>query len=156
MSVATKKTSRRYTVRKPTAKKPATRTHAERRAKPRPRVYSGLPAWKDLSGDNAREPVRKGVVRLAPVSTLRFGLLMLVVAALFTAYVGHVHATQEVLAEVQQERRENLRLHLKYNRVKGEFDRMTGPSVIYERARQIGLQEGYSYGPSILISGSTE
>lgn len=155
MPVATK-TSRRYKVRKPTAQKPGARPYAVRKSKPRPRVYSGLPAWKDLSGGNARELNRKDGIQLAPITTLRFGLLMLAVAALFTAYVGHVHATQEVLAEVQQERRENLRLHLKYNRVKGEYDRMTGPSVIYERARQIGLQEGYTYGPSIRISGPAE
>jgi hypothetical protein len=155
MSVATKQTSKRYTVRKPAAKKPAARSGAQRRRPAGPRVYSGLPNWKDLSTGNERALTPKGV-RVASVSTLRFGVMMLVLAGLFTAYVGHVNATQDVLAEMQFERRENLRLHLKYNRVKGEYDRMTGPSVIYERARRIGLEEGYSYGPSILIGTATD
>lgn len=156
MSVATKQTSRRYAVRKPTAKKPAAKPGARRRRPAGPRVYSGLPGWKDLSPGNAREVTAPSGIRLAPVSTFRFGVVMLLLAGLFTAYVGHVNATQDVLARVQQERRENLRLHLKYNRVKGEYDRTTGPSVIYDRARRIGLEEGHSYGPSILMSGAIE
>jgi hypothetical protein len=156
MAVATKQTSKRYAVRKPTAKKPAAKPHARQRRPAGPRVYSGLSAWKDLSSGNAREIAPRSGIRVAPVTTLRFGVIMLVLAGLFTAYVGHVNATQDVLAQVQQERRENLRLHLKYNRVKGEYDRMTGPSVIYDRARRIGMEEGHSYGPSILISGAIE
>jgi hypothetical protein len=156
MSVVTKQKSRRYAVRKPTAKKPPARPRAQRRRPAGPRVFSGLPGWKDLSSGNERQPARKGAVKLVPVSTLRFGLAMLVLAGLFTAYVGHVNATQDVLAQVQHERRENLRLHLKYNRVKGEYDRMTGPAVIYERARRMGLEEGYSYGPAIWVSGADE
>ena len=78
-------------------------------------------------------------------------MLVLVVATAFTLYVGHVHDMQELLANLQREQRENLRLHLKYNRLKGEFDRATGPAIIYERAREMGLQEGIEYGPTIVI-----
>ncbi len=74
---------------------------------------------------------------------------MLLAVTMFTLYVGHVQATQDVLADVQELRRENLRLHLRYNRVKGEFDRMTGPEVIYRRAKELGLEEGFAYGPAI-------
>lgn len=77
--------------------------------------------------------------------------LILVIAALFTLYVGHVHATQALLADLEGARRDNLRLHLKHNRLKGEFDRATGPAVIYERARALGLEEGVAYGPTIRI-----
>lgn len=91
------------------------------------------------------------VSSLDAVSTLRFALLVLAVATAFTFYVGHVHDMQELLVDLQYEQRENLRLHLKYNRLKGDFDRATGPAIIYERARAMGLQEGIEYGPTIVI-----
>jgi hypothetical protein len=79
-------------------------------------------------------------------------VLIVVLAILFTTYVGHVHATQDLLANVQQLRRENLELHLKYNRLKGDFDRMVGPGVIYERAGRLGLVEDATYGPTIEVN----
>ena len=72
-------------------------------------------------------------------------------AAGFTIYVGHVHATQELLSTVQDMRQENLRLHLKYNRVKGHYDKMTGPETIHRRAQALGLREGFAFGSEIVI-----
>jgi len=76
-------------------------------------------------------------------------MVLLALATVFTLYIGHVHATQDVLAEVQHARRANLQLHLELNRLKGDFDRATGPSVVYQRARTMGLEEGIAYGPTI-------
>ena len=98
-------------------------------------------------------PRREGESYLARIPTVRVALLILTLAIGFTLYVGHVHATQEALAELQQLRRENLRLHLKYNRLKGEFDQATSPTVIHRRARALGLQEELTYGPTILVEG---
>jgi hypothetical protein len=78
-------------------------------------------------------------------------LLLLAVAAAFTLYVGHVHATQDLLAEVQLLRKDNVRLHMQHNRLKGEFDRRAGPAGLYERARALGLEEGIAYGPTITV-----
>jgi hypothetical protein len=86
---------------------------------------------------------------LEAVSTARFALLVGAVVGGFILYVGHVHATQQVLNEVQQLRRENMTLHLRYNRVKGEFDRATGPGVIYQRAEALGLKPGIPYRPLV-------
>lgn len=83
------------------------------------------------------------------ISTVQFALLLLFVAISITLYVGHVQATQQVLSEMQQARKENLRLHLKLNRLRGDFDRATGPAVVYQRAKEIGLEEGIAYGPTI-------
>ena len=89
---------------------------------------------------------------LETISTLRFGMLVLAIAAVFTLYIGHVHATRALLVEVQSLRQENLELHLRYNRLKGEFDRATGPATIYRRAKELGLEEGISYGPTIRLA----
>ena len=151
MSVVTKKPARSYTVRKPSTKKTATRKPARPAAK-HANVYSGLPGWKDLAAKNERVPKsgKNGVSR-GRITTPKFALLLLALATLFTLYVGHVHSTQELLADVQELRRENLRLHLKHNRVKGEYDRLIGPGIIYERAHAMGLDEGYTYGPAIRL-----
>ena len=109
-----------------------------------------LPGWNELVTANQRAlGGGRRATFLERISTTRFALLIVALAILFTMYVGHVHATQDLLADVQQLRRENLQLHLKYNRLKGEFDQMVGPSVIYERARELGLEENAVYGPTI-------
>lgn len=144
----TTRSTTRYTVRKASPKSRAT-TRAKNVRRTRPKVYSGLPGWKELASDNERKRAARGKVTVERISTARFALMMLVAVVSFTLYVGHVHATQDLLADVQALRRQNLDLHLKYNRVKGEFDRVTGPQVIYERARAIGLEEGFAYGATI-------
>jgi cell division protein FtsL len=88
---------------------------------------------------------------LQSVSTLRFAAVVLLLAGAFTLYVGHVHATKDLLGEVQELRTENQRLHLKHNRLQGEFARKTSPSVIYERARELGLEESVTYGPPVRV-----
>ncbi len=109
-----------------------------------------MPGWRDLATSNERvQPRPRPAALIDKVPTVRFALLLLLLAAGITLYVGHVQATQDALAQVQQARRENLRLHLKLNRLKGDFDRATGPAVIYERARALGLEEGIAYGPTI-------
>jgi hypothetical protein len=108
--------------------------------------------WKDLARGGRRAPRgKRSASRFDGISTFRFALLLFAVAAGFTLYVGHVHATQDLVAEVQQVRRENMRLHLQYNRLKGEFDGATGPVEVYDRARALGLEEGIAYGPTIRI-----
>lgn len=149
--MAVAQTERRYTLKKarPSGKRP--RSAPSTRARGTSNSHR-LPGWKDLAGSNER--LRTGNRRrsfLERISTTRFAVLIVGLAILFTLYVGHVHATQDLLAEVQQERRENLRLHLKYNRLKGDFDEMVGPSVIYTRARELGLVEDPAFGPSIEV-----
>lgn len=150
--MAVKEKQRRYRLRKPGPSRSRPRATSSRRSTRRKSKSDALPGWNDLTGANRLSGNRaKGSTFLERVSTTRFALLIVGVAVLFTLYVGHVHATQDLLAQVQQERRENLRLHLKHNRLKGEFDRMVGPAVIYERAHELGLVEEPDFGPTIRI-----
>jgi cell division protein FtsL len=113
---------------------------------------TALPDWADLENPtNRRRPDSSDGSFLERVSTVRFALVVLLLAGAFTLYVGHVHATRSVLSEVQELRTENKRLHLKRNRLKGKFARKTSPSVIYERARELGLQASVNYGPPVVI-----
>lgn len=111
---------------------------------------TALPSWDDLSNRRrGREEKSDGF--LERISTVRFALAVLALAAAFTLYVGHVHATQDVLVRLQEARRTNRSLHLKHNRLKGAFDRATGPAVIYERAQALGLEGSIAYGPAIEV-----
>lgn len=112
---------------------------------------TALPDWTDLEPSNNRRRDTSDESFLQNVSTVRFALLVLLIAGGFTLYVGHVHATKDLLNQVQEARSKNQQLHLKHNRLKGEFDRRTGPSVIYERAREMGLEASVTYGPPISI-----
>ena len=114
---------------------------------------TAMPSWTDLEPDHNRRRQDRvdDASFLQRVSTVRFALLILAIATLFTLYVGHVHATQALLSDVQQARKVNQDLHLKHNRLKGEFARKTSPSVIYERARAMGLRESVTYGPEIRV-----
>lgn len=133
----------------------ARRRSAAPKATPKARPAAAplaLPGWGDLAGQASgarRRTARPS--RLEGVTTLRFGALVLLACALFTLYVGHVYATQELAAEVQQLRREHLRLILKQNRLQGEASRMTSPAVVLERAAAIGLQPGGEVAPTIVL-----
>jgi len=109
---------------------------------------TALPGWKELSNEEARRDKRSEGF-LERVSTVRMVLIILALGAAATLYVGHVHATQDLLARVQEAREVNRSLHLKHNRLKGAFDRATGPAAIHERAQALGLEESLAYGPTI-------
>jgi hypothetical protein len=153
--------SKSNTTRRPrstrNAAKPASRTGrtaARRRSlAPKAAPVAKLPAWSDLSATKTNTVRQKRDAKpslVDGVPTLRFALLLMAACAVFTLYVGHVYATQELVAEVQQLQKERLRLVLKHNRLRGEFDRMTAPSVILDRAAALGLEPGSQYGPMIL------
>jgi len=114
---------------------------------------TALPDWAELERPtNRRRPDASADDSfLERVSTVRFAIVVLLLAGTFTLYVGHVHATRSVLSEVQELQVENKRLHLKRNRLKGKFARKTSPSVIYERARELGLRASVTYGPPVSV-----
>jgi len=94
---------------------------------------------------------RKNNDFFASISTVRVAVVVAVLAVAFTLYVGHVHATQQLFAEVMDLRSANSQLRLEYNRVKGEFDRATGPSEINRLAAQLGLAENDTYSPTVYV-----
>lgn len=160
MAARTKKKSRsrdpRSTMTK--ASRGSRSVSQRRRRKPAKRAAAtatGLPGWSDLASKK-NGAVRKGGRSAKPslvdgVPTFRFAVLLVTACALFTLYVGHVYATQSLVSEVQQLRKDNSRLVLKRNRLAGEFDRMTSPSVILSRAEALGLKSSSEYAPTIYL-----
>ena len=124
------------------------RPQAKRRVQGRP----GLPGWGDLAGPDQNEKKRAASF-LARLTTARYALLVLAVAGACALYVGHVHATQALLSEVERARIENRRLHLKKNRLQSAFNEATAPAVIYRRAGKLGLEGGLARGPAIYVGG---
>ena len=118
------------------------------------RVLTDVPGWNDLVKEENKRLIGKKEEGsfLGAISTVRFTLGVLAIACLFTLYVGHVYATQDLLAEVQSERKENLSLRLEFNRTKGLYDAAVGPVVIHERARALGLEEKMINGPPVRLA----
>ena len=109
-------------------------------------AMQSMRGWREMViiDETAKEP---NVV--ARVPTWRFAILVFAIAGALTLYIGHVYETQDLLDTLQSERRENLRLYLHYNSLLGQYNEATGPGVIYERAPDVGLEEGYEYAATI-------
>lgn len=148
--------------KKTTARKSTKKTSAAKsRSINRPVAGSGdgadvrgvTPGWDDLLTDNRSKKVslktKEG--RLAAMSTARVALGILAVAGLFTLYVGHIYATQDVLTDVQRLEKENMELELKKNQLSSAWDRATAPAVIHKRAPELGLIEGVPQGETIIV-----
>lgn len=121
-----------------------------RATRPAPKVASGtLPGWGELG----MAPMARRTGRLERFAdrlpARRFYLALLVFLCVVVAYVGHIFATKQLYRDLQTARAENLQLHLKHNRLSGELDAATAPSVVVGRARALGLEEGMAYGPTI-------
>lgn len=114
-----------------------------------PPLSQDLAGWEHLGGvAPARSRGRTERV-LSRVSTSRFLFYVILFCMAAITYVNHVYATQELLTELEQVRRENQQLHLRLNRLKATFDAATAPSLVIPRARALGLEESAEYGPEI-------
>lgn len=88
---------------------------------------------------------------MGTVSTARFMVIVLAVATLFTLYVGHVFATQKLLSQVQGLRNDQLALEMTFDKLQGEYHRVTGPERIFEAARDLGLEDRLRPGAPIVL-----
>lgn len=75
------------------------------------------------------------------VGTVVMGLLGIL-------YLNHVFATQELLEEVNQLEREYNQVKRMHDDYRLTYDRMTGPSEIYEKAKNRGFING---GPAEMV-----
>lgn len=102
------------------------------------------PGWNDLkTSENGRTGSKfKDGKLLSTLSTVKTSLGILAAAALMSLYVGHVQATQELVNDVYQARKENLSLSTLLDKKLGEYDSKIGPAMIYPRAYELGLKEG--------------
>lgn len=120
---------------------------------PRSRPGDRYPGWRDLSDSNALdgEGQKERWTLVDAIPTFRMAAAIVALGLLTTLYVGHVLATQELMTRAEALRKENLSLHLRANRIKGEFDRASGPQVVHERARALGLSQHLANGPTLEI-----
>lgn len=111
--------------------------------KPSATVDRETPGWEDLKGaTNGRQSASPEESHfISAMSTVRISLTILAVAALFTLYVGHVQATQDLLDKVYQAEKENTELAFELSELTGRYESHIGPSTIYRRAQELGLAE---------------
>ncbi|MCB0717113.1 MAG: hypothetical protein KDD65_01625 [Bacteroidetes bacterium] len=116
------------------------------------RDHGRLPTWREIDSKKNTRVASRSNSRLDQISTARLAAVIALCVVAFTFYIGNVHATQQELERLHRVQAENSRLRMKLNRVKGDYDLMTGPSRIYDRARQIGLVESEPRVPQIVYS----
>lgn len=117
-----------------------------------PSSTAALPDWRALSNVTSHGSARKTARPFASLTTSRFALWLCGIGVAATLYVGHVHGTQQKYEELHALRKENLKLRLERDRLQGELDLATGPTVIYPKAHDLGLKEGFEYGPTLTIT----
>ncbi len=78
---------------------------------------------------------------IARIPTLHFALIIFLLAGILTMYIGQIHRSQDLLDQINTQRRENVRLHLQHNRFVSDLNATIGPSVIHQRASELGLKE---------------
>lgn len=110
--------------------------------------------WNDLVSTNDQKKGGRSEADsfLNTLSTARFAAILLSILTLFTLYVGHVLSTQSLLNTVQTMRRENQTMTLRLNQLRSLEDAVTGPTTIFDRARELGLAERMFEGHPILVS----
>jgi hypothetical protein len=152
-----KKPAARQTGKVQRRKAPAPRKAAAPRkqpAKATPRVADSGTTWAELAGKAGPVEARKrerqsGFVDAVP--TLRFAAILALLCAALTLYVGHLYSSQSLVEDVQELRKEQQRLALQQNRLRGEYDRLTAPAVILERAAALGLNNSGDYAATIIL-----
>ncbi len=105
-------------------------------------------SWQQLTVIDETAPKSRVIAR---IPTLHFGMVIFFIAGVLTIYIGHTHRTQDLLGEISIQRRENVRLHLQHNRLVADYNASIGPSVIYERGSELGLQRGHEFAGIIQV-----
>ena len=111
-------------------------------------------SWTDLvtSNDKKKGAHPEADSFLNTLSTARFAAVLLSILTLFTLYVGHVLTSQDLLKNVQTLQRENITMTLRLSQLRAEEDEMSGPSDIFDRARELGLTERAPQGKPIILN----
>lgn len=129
----------------------AQRTASVTRTRPVSPSVDAIPGWEALSKAAPQRKKPDASATQPTVTTARFALWLTGLALSATLYVGHVHATQQLYESLHALKKNNLRLHLTLDQLRGELDRSAGPAVLYPKARRLGLKEGYGFGPTIRL-----
>ena len=84
-------------------------------------------------------------------STFRFGASVGLIVVLLASYIGHTYAAQELLDSLAAERSEGVELRAELAMLRGRIAEAMAPRIIYQRAAQLGLEEGGSYAGTIYV-----
>lgn len=94
-------------------------------------------ALSGLSGEDAA--LRKAIASITPFRMIATTLMLGVFGYM---YISHVFYMQKLHTEVNSLRTEYEQVKIDQHNTQLTYERLTGPSVVYQRARQIGLIDG--------------
>lgn len=117
-----------------------------KKAKSNNRQRSAKNKTLNKGGENGRKGGRK---EENPTSNTPFNIApwkiilgILLVGILGFMYLKHVFATQELLAEVKKLEQKYEQVRRKHDYYRLKYDRITGPKVIYDKAKERGFIDG--------------
>ena len=108
---------------------------AARKKKSNNKFYTGGSASNGRPISNGKKP-KSNLPGITPWKVILASILIGVCGLI---YIGHVFSTQQTLMEVQQLENEFNKTQRLYNEKRLEYDRMVGPKMIYQQAREQGF-----------------
>lgn len=94
---------------------------------------------KEYATPQAKKPNRNKGTRIAPWKII---LSLIVVGGLGIAYLTHVFNTRQLLQEVNQLEQQNQKVERLNKEYRLQYQRLTGPSEIYDEAEQMSFIHG--------------
>lgn len=128
-------------VTSPNKKKAAKQNVRKKTTARKKRVFNGSSNGVNY-GKRANKEKKKSRVLFPTLKPWKVILTAFLIGGLGVLYLNHVFATQELLQEVQQLEQEYNQAKRMNNDYRLDYDRMTGPAEIYNRAQAMGLING--------------
>lgn len=141
----------------PHPRKPQT-WHEGKASRKKPKRYAirftpeHSPSWKELEQKGNLVPKSEPLLQpIARYQTLKFAGVLIGLVLVGTLYVRHVNATEKVYNQYRQISKSNTDLRLEKDRLAAEYDRITNPRAVLQKAPQLGLKEGYHFEQTIIV-----
>lgn len=90
----------------------------------------------------ARKKKKKSSYKLPRIAPWKIIVTSFVIGIFGVLYISHVFQTQQLLKEVNQLEQNYERVQRQHEQYELQYERMTGPQQIYEKAQNIGFESG--------------
>jgi hypothetical protein len=91
---------------------------------------------------NGNAPKKKGRFSISHIAPWKIILGVILLGGLGILYLHHVFATQKLLSKVQNIEQQYQQAKRSHKKFRMEYDRLTGPAVITQKAKKMGLIDG--------------
>jgi hypothetical protein len=125
------------TILKETKTKKNERVHKRQKAS-----GDGLKPNRENGKDNGNAKKKKSRFSISHIAPWKIILGVILLGGLGILYLHHVFATQKLLSKVQNMEQQYQQAKRSHKKFRMEYDRLTGPAVITQKAKKMGLVDG--------------